>query len=223
MFKHSIHRYVNSNNGQPMTEHELAFRVAAEDSITTQLRPWYNLELMDGAADNVMATRLGLKAVLYHDLITKNALIHTLRTLGPITITGRFGCRAHGGVQVKPLPTVVGEHHLHGWGSGTLRADTSILHSIVVIGAKIKNKDKCFVYWIDPNDRSDPNNLQVQRVIETPFGEFTSCIGNQIETPADGRVAAMKHISAHVFYNPLFAIENDLETSQSPITRVVSS
>lgn len=103
------------------------------------------------------------------------SLITEITETGPIAVGGVIGTPYY---KERPLPTgeEFGGRHTYFWNADarTLSASSSG-HMILLVGAK-KEADGEFVYFIDPNDASDPSNSESQRIYRMPYLELVEHI-----------------------------------------------
>ncbi len=90
------------------------------------------------------------------------ALIEQLRVYGPHVIGGLIGKR-HYEDAPSVQPNLVQGRQIHYWKVGAKISPSTIGHIVVVVGAQIKN-GKGFVYFLDPEDGSNPRDLKSQKV-----------------------------------------------------------
>ena len=76
----------------------------------------------------------------------------------------------------------VQERSLWGWRpNATRRQGAEINHSVVLVGARdewLGSKKIEHIYYIDPNDPSDPENVESQRIYVMSLGSFRDRIFN---------------------------------------------
>lgn len=120
-----------------------------------------------------------LSAKLYNLKISKwspkksfDFFIDNLRNEGPIVVGGNFGHSYY-----NEHPTVKEKFNnipIYGWSPGS-RIDSLNAHTITIIGAqKFRNQE--FVYYIDPNDASDPVNPQIRKIYKISYLSLTKFV-----------------------------------------------
>jgi hypothetical protein len=172
--------------------------------VLAKVKPWYQLEHMEGAADQLMARGHGLKEVPCKDLATVQGMIKTLQTKGPLMINGRFGKHFYAGKEPEKFDEKIGTHALYGWKKGTPTSEVNgIGHSIVLIGAEVKDSKK-YVYWINPEDSNNPADPDSQKVYISSFESIATRMVTLAGLPMDQMTPESKAIIGGALYNPAF-------------------
>jgi len=119
------------------------------------------IKLLDMFAKEICAEAYGLRKSSWTPFQEVSNLISELKHCGPLVVGGIFGRRAY---SEKPftMKESVGKRSTYGWRQGT-RIDYRAGHTITIIGAK-QLKDKGFVYYVDPEDPSDPKDITAQKI-----------------------------------------------------------
>lgn len=103
-------------------------------------------------------------------------LVSQLKTTGPLAVYGRFGPSFY---KEKPslLNESAGKRHLYSWSQDAVPDSTGSSHVVLVIGAEQGVNDlESSVYFIDPNDKSDPNNPESQRIYKVSYTHFSETV-----------------------------------------------
>ena len=88
-------------------------------------------------------------------------LISELKQRGPLVIGGIFGRTTYSEDPFK-MKEPIGQRSVYAWRSGT-KINRMGGHAITIIGAR-KYGDTSLVYYVDPNDPSDPNDITLQKI-----------------------------------------------------------
>jgi hypothetical protein len=187
----------------------LAGVIQQQDQLLSKVKPWYQLERMEAAADQLMAKGYGLKEVSLEEIGSMKGLIQTLQKKGRLMITGRFGKHFYGDRNALKLDGKIGNHFLYGWTKGTPTTEgIGVTHAIVIIGAEVrvneKKEEKQFVYWIDPADPSDPANPDSERVYVSSFEAITNRMTTLEGMPLSMMSPQSRKIVGGALYNPLY-------------------
>jgi hypothetical protein len=173
-----------------------------ESSIMVE-NPWFNLQCLELAINQLMARGHGLREIPCKSLSTIEELISALQQKGPLMIAGRFGKAAYGGKNPIQFAMKVGSHALYGWDKGTpLSKNTEVYHWIVLVGAEIK-ADRQYVYWIDPIDPNDPSVLDSPRIYVSSFGAISSCMSTIDGLPMHQIGLQSRAVIGGALYNPV--------------------
>lgn len=121
-------------------------------------------------------------------------LIKELKTVGPLAIYGRFG-----GVYYQNPPLLSAEdmkgRDVFFWNADATRVESACLHVVLLVGASQREEGN-FVYFIDPNDSSDPEDIRSQPLYRISFEFFCATI-----QPV-GPVHLDKEIEPRAFFRP---------------------
>lgn len=96
-------------------------------------------------------------------------LIEELRAKGPLCVGASFGREAYA-AQPLAMKQLLGGRTIYYWQKGTPFKET--FNTLVLIGARLfqqNDKDFQHVYFIDPADPSDPNDLSLQRIYAVSY------------------------------------------------------
>jgi len=91
-----------------------------------------------------------------------NHLILELKNRGPLVVGGNFGTDSYSSDPFI-MKENVAERSIYAWPPGTKHKDIRFGHTITIIGAR-KYGDKGLVYYVDPMDPSDPNDITAQKI-----------------------------------------------------------
>ncbi|MEI6243014.1 MAG: hypothetical protein WCP39_06390 [Chlamydiota bacterium] len=137
-------------------------------------------------------TAYGCKLSPWHPEKPIDVLIEQLQLHGPHFVEGRLGSSFY---EENPfqLSQKIEGRPVFGWKPNAKRINEDSLefHVVVIVGAKVDNEKK-FVYFIDPQDGSDPSNITTQKIYIISYERFRSSIcnlfGMQLKT-LDGKIA----------------------------------
>ncbi len=118
------------------------------------------------------------------------ALIKDLKEKGPLVVSGTF----HPAVYTMPYYPYgkVNGHDILAWPENTKDKNSSVHHGVTIIGAE---KTKELVYYVDPNDPSDPAAPEKKPIYAIPYKELKegiiglTNIGANDEFPSPGGYA----------------------------------
>ncbi|MEC7838649.1 MAG: hypothetical protein VX777_01265 [Chlamydiota bacterium] len=103
---------------------------------------------------------------------TIDDLIQELKEKGPAVFYGQLGAEFYKEAPFKlKSKKTIGEHAVYGWRPGQQISNPSAGHVVLAIGAE-KIKDKGYVYYIDPNEESDPKYPQKKKVYISSYKGF---------------------------------------------------
>jgi len=108
-----------------------------------------------------------------------SALFQCLQTQGPLVVSGKLGKSYY----VSPpfeLSQKIAGRAIFGWQLNSKRENSEIakFHTVVIIGAKRGLNGKGYVYFVDPQDGSDPSNLEQQRIYIISYENLVQNIVN---------------------------------------------
>lgn len=127
------------------------------------LDEYKRLSLLGYLAWHVVAMRYGFKVSLWSPSQPFEALVQELQTHGPLVVAGCFG-RLQYSVSERKLNRKVMGRELFGWNKADPRnPNPSVGHTILLVGAETIGT-RNYVYYIDPEDTSDPAHPEQQRV-----------------------------------------------------------
>lgn len=134
-------------------------------------------------------------------------LINDLSTHGPLYVAGHIGP----GYYSVP-PTVIPNKKIkeltgrliYGWQSGDKRKEDSTAgHAIVVISAQPGGAKGGFVFFVDPNDSSDPNDPEAQKIYVYSYENFTKHVAPvsfSPRKPLSGAELSVLPMEGYAFY-----------------------
>ncbi len=123
-------------------------------------------------------------------------LIEQIKKHGPLFASGKLG-RCCYTQDAEKSRYKIANRSIWYWKPGTYNNDNNFLHAVIITGAENTLKGK-FVYYIDPNDASDPNNAESQKIYKISYDRLiTAFTKNSVNIC--GRINADYDL---VFYNP---------------------
>lgn len=144
------------------------------ESLTEEKRCFF----MDNFAFRISYDRFDLKESSWKPSDPIQTLIRSLKTFGPHQCLGKFG---QANYNAKPeLLGKIGDRNIVFWKKGT-RKDVlqPIFHSIVVIGARHQTSNSSgYIYYVDPQDCSDPEDRKSQIVYCLSYERFKTELAN---------------------------------------------
>ena len=100
-------------------------------------------------------------------------LIKELKENGPLAVSGYYGALQYNGPP-KKLARKIHGRELYCWSKEDRQSGADILaHTILLVGAEVI-KGKGFAYYIDPNDESDPDHPEKERIFAVSYDTLTS-------------------------------------------------
>lgn len=154
-FKTDIHK---------MTEHEHWKKFDIEQQAA----------VLDTYVRDLSADLYMLKKSSWKPLQGIDALCNALKEKGPLMILGDFGVSAYADEPFK-MSQQINSRDIYAWSPGSERNKSLAGHAVLLVGSK-KIQDKAFVYFIDPNDPSDPLDRSKQKIYMISFTNLTSNI-----------------------------------------------
>lgn len=127
-------------------------------------------------AYNSCAEAYNLERSYWKPVDGMSKLIDALNQKGPLAIRGYFGVSQY----IDPpfqLQQQVKGRDIYGWRPEAKRREGLPVHSVLLVGAK-KVQNQELVYFIDPNDPSDPQDRTLQKIYVISFKNLISNIGN---------------------------------------------
>ncbi len=133
---------------------------------------------------------------------TINDLIKELKEKGPLVISGTFHVSAYT-APYSQYRKKVSQHTILAWPPGTKIENSFIHHVVTLIGAK---KDQKLVYYVDPNDPSDPAAPQKKPIYAIPYQELQEGIVNLTNiSPNDCATSPSGYAWASKSFHPIVA------------------
>ncbi len=119
-----------------------------------------------------------LKKSSWHPEKPITALIEQLQLHGPHLAQGHIG-RAY--YETAPIESrhKIQERPILRWKSSVKQVTQQMNHAVVIVGAEIKKDREC-VYFIDPLDGSDPNDILTQKIYVISYRKLKSSISTLI-------------------------------------------
>jgi hypothetical protein len=120
---------------------------------------------------NASATAYGLKKSCWAPNKGANNLIKELKENGPLFMVGHLGKAFY-----KDAPFIMKQKYsgrdIYAWQAGAERIPmTYLAHSVLLVGAK-KVQEKAYVFFIDSQDCSDPNDKSQQKIYLISFSNL---------------------------------------------------
>lgn len=143
-------------------------------------RPWEELTLIEadriksGCAFLASAQKYGARKSSWHPAQSIQKLIEQLQLHGPHLIKGNVG-RAYYEDDPFELRQKIQGRSVFGWKPGAKRRDESGTHVVVIVGADEKR-----VYYVDPMDGSDPEDIEAQIIYTISYERLQMSICNLI-------------------------------------------
>jgi hypothetical protein len=180
-------------------------------------RPWKSLPVTDRCTlfskflSSVLLQVYGFKAAKWNPDKSIDEFIDTLKTHGPLLMTGTLGTPFH---EKPPEKTrEVGGRNIYGWREEDAemlwtKLGRPVSHFVVVIGAEKEGSTEGSIYFVDPNDGSSPNNPELQRIYVTSYRNFQEQIYRSSKIPCTQQSGYQLSSSSssffhHAFYRPL--------------------
>jgi hypothetical protein len=126
-------------------------------------------------AQNVYSNFFGLKYLSGKSEDDIDVLIDLLASRGPVVVTGSLGFSFYAS-EPKKLDEKYGLRHVYGWPVGSVKGKASqFFHCVTLVGA-LKKETKGYVYFLDPQDVSDPSHPELERVFKISYATFINCL-----------------------------------------------
>lgn len=132
-----------------------------------------------GGFDNVLrsvaAEKYGLKTSDWTPDMSIEVLIQEMKLHGPLYVSGALGAC----VYVAPprvLRSVAGRT-IHFWPKGSARNNLTAGHAVVLVGAE-KTSGGPLIYYVDPNDPSDPKDKSLQKIYAISYKNLVDSVVN---------------------------------------------
>jgi hypothetical protein len=132
--------------------------------------------LLDNYAFRVSYEKYRLEVSDWHPEKGPRHLIEVLQDRGPMYVKGYYGPRYYI-VDPRQVEEIAGRS-VWGWNRTDPRRELTVAHSIIVVGAKIDSPTNAFVYFVDPQDGSDPSSIETQRIYKMSYANFIKRIGD---------------------------------------------
>jgi len=141
----------------------------------TDLTQIEQFQLLDYFAFRVSAEAYQLEKSQWNPHRPIEILIAELKERGPLVVGGKFGENAYqDGALINTNVTIAGRD-IYGFRVGThLKERCTFLHTITIIGAEVAETKgdpyyRGYVYYVDPDDGSDPKDLSKQRIFKISY------------------------------------------------------
>ena len=105
-----------------------------------------------------------------------DTLINDLKNHGPMVCGGYIGANCYNSSPLS-LSKKIGGRSIWGWKKGAFNQDGSELHTLVVVGAE-KTENQENIYFIEPNDPSNPTNIEAQKIYKMSYTRFTQQVND---------------------------------------------
>jgi len=184
-FVRKVYETFNSINADFLTSFGIEPEKMYQKEITDQEYPerkaWNKLTRIDkiGILDffvrKVSAEKYGLQVASWNPTKKIEELTYELEQHGPLYIGGAFGKHVYIDEPFK-MKNKIGGRDIYSWKPGASRnAVVFSAHAVLLIGAK-KAQDKSYVFFIDPEDRSDPKDIESQKIYTISYQNLISHI-----------------------------------------------
>jgi hypothetical protein len=163
-----------NTNLSDLFKHEKWHKMGVEEQAVT----------LDACIRDLCADLYNLNRSSWTPKLGIDKLIEELKNHGPMMVGGHFGTFTYSEPPYE-MTTKAGDRSLYAWKPGNVRLESEdAAHSIVLVGAK-KVKDKSYVYFVDPNDPSDPKDRTKQKIYIISFANLASniCEVTGLRTP----------------------------------------
>lgn len=158
--------------------------------------------------DSVLLQASGFKETQWNPKQSIEVLIDNLKIHGPLLMSGAVGKIFY----EKPPEKVnkVAGRNIYGWKKGDLKKTLHsfghrISHVVVVIGAEKGGPREGFIYFVDPNDGSEPRNPEMQRIYVTSYQNFKEKVEKIAKFPCtrqSGCQLSSFSMDAYAYYRP---------------------
>ena len=129
--------------------------------------------LLDHFARQQTAKRFNLQISPWNPQQPIKQLVTELEKRGPLVVGGCFGA-LHYAVPARDLGKKIGERAVYGWTKTDPKNQNHVTaHTILLVGAE-KTSTQELVYYIDPEDVSDPLHPEKQRIYCMSYEKLTS-------------------------------------------------
>ncbi|MGL5626211.1 MAG: hypothetical protein ACRDDW_01670 [Candidatus Rhabdochlamydia sp.] len=128
--------------------------------------------MLNSFAFIIMAEKYGLKKSPWKPSDNIESLIKELDKNGPLAMGGVFGRSTYLDAPFC-LKQRIENRDVYAWKPGAKRVKTASAHMCLIVGAK-KVLDKEYIYFIDPQDSSDPDNESSQKLYLSSYKNFIS-------------------------------------------------
>ena len=128
---------------------------------------------LDNFIKNLSAKMYGLEISSWRPVHPIESLIQELKQHGPLFVQGCFGSEYYS-VPPRKLEKVLEGREVYGWLKSDLKESSFVNdHAILIVGAE-KIETRGFVYFIDPNDESDPQDIKKQKIYVMSYERLTA-------------------------------------------------
>lgn len=129
------------------------------------------LQRLESIIDMLKIENFGLKISGWTPENGIDGLIVSLKAHGPLAIKGLFGKHIYKEAPFA-MKDLIASKEIYAWPKGApLSEQSNSCNSVVIIGAK-KVTEKGYVYFVDPQDANDPNDLSIQKIYLISFERF---------------------------------------------------
>jgi len=114
-----------------------------------------------------------------------DGLIQQLKQKGPHMINASIG-QSFYTTEPKKLSETIEGRSVYGWPPGAYHKTSEkekLSHSVVLVGAKKDVGGKSYIYFIDPNDPSEPEQPSTQKMYKVSYDRFAGAINNIVGLP----------------------------------------
>ncbi len=203
-YLHQERYKARSNVNQPLFDY---CQLSQEDIQRASLKPWDDLNVNEKYVRESIAAFACLRSIFSCENSSwdpsqgPQALIDQLKTYGPHLVCGLIG-KSFYKEAPSQQPNLVQGRQIHFWKVGSKINESSVGHVIVIVGAQIQN-GKGYVYFLDPEDGSDPKDLKSQKVYVMSYDKLkekmTSLDGYQLKEISEDRVfSSEKFYAVHM-------------------------
>jgi hypothetical protein len=133
--------------------------------------------MLDAVVRNVCAEKYGLAPIKWAPVDGLAPFFTAVEMHGSLIVGGLFGKSMYTDPPYK-MGQQVGGRDIYAWKPGSARAETAAIsaHTVVVVGVRKQDNEKGMVYYIDPDDGSDPSKSMSQPIYAMSFASLTKYI-----------------------------------------------
>lgn len=160
--------FENAKNKDPTL-----YRVFCEGKNWDQLFWQKKCILLDNYAKQLCASHYNMCTSSWHPNQPIEKLIIELQKRGPLLVQGTFGAQ-HYKVPPRKFQKQIANRDVYGWFKEDPKNTNHVVgHAIILVGAEKTLKNQ-IVYYIDPDDESDPLDAKKQKIYCLSYTKLTS-------------------------------------------------
>lgn len=127
--------------------------------------------LLQKMAQDLSASKYGFQLCPWDGTQDIDQFLETFKTYGPLLVSGQFGDSYYSTCATTTSSILLRKYSICIWKAGSQRVEGFKFHAVIIVGVskEATGRGGGYVYFLDPNDESDPESSTLEKVYKISY------------------------------------------------------